>query len=321
MKLDDIPRGHAPRDRRGRFALIAVLLVIVAFIGWRLWPKHTTATAIAIVPVNAGHPVTQDFPIRVSATGSVLALNTVDVKVRVDGQLQRIAFVEGQDVKAGQVLAQLDQGPLRALLQQAEAAQRKDQASLDNARLDLARYSKLVGIGAATSQSVDAAKAQVASFAASVAADAASVQSDRLQLGFTTLYAPFDGRAGMREADIGAIVHPSDTTGIVTITQMEPITVVFSVPQDVLPELLANQQNAPLPVHVTTRSGSASLAEGQLVFIDSTVDPTTGQIKLKASFANKDRELWPGELVNASVLTRTDRARIAVPSRAIVNTQ
>jgi membrane fusion protein, multidrug efflux system len=321
MKIDDIPRGHAPRDKRSRFAMIAVLAVLAALLGWWLWPRHATTAAVANVPVNAGHPVAQDFPIRVSATGSVLALNTVDVKVRVDGQLQRIAFVEGQDVKAGQVLAQLDQGPLKAQLQQAEAAQRKDQASLDNARLDLARYSKLVGIGAATSQSVDTAKAQVASFAASVAADAASVQSDRLQLGFTTLYAPFDGRVGMREADIGAILHPSDTTGIVTVTQMEPINVVFSVPQDVLPELLANQQHAPLPVHVTTRAGSASLADGQLVFIDSTVDPATGQIRLKASFANKDRKLWPGELVNASVLTRTDRGRVALPARAIVNTQ
>ncbi|MFM0631958.1 efflux RND transporter periplasmic adaptor subunit [Paraburkholderia xenovorans] len=275
----------------------------------------------AAVPVNAGHPVNRDFPIRVAAVGTVLALNTVDVKVRVDGQLQRVAFTEGQDVKAGQVLAQLDQGPLTAQLHQAEAAQRKDQASLDNAKLDLARYSKLVGIGAATTQTVDTAKAQVEALAATVAADAALVQSDRLQLSFTTLFAPFTGRVGAREADIGAIVHPTDTTGIVTVTQMEPITVLFSVPQDVLPDLLANQAAAPLAVNVTTRSGSTALADGTLVFIDSTVDPTTGQIKLKASFANRDRKLWPGELVNARVLLRTDTQRLAVPSRAAVNTQ
>ncbi|BAO90346.1 efflux RND transporter periplasmic adaptor subunit [Caballeronia cordobensis] len=324
MKIDDIPREYAPRPKRSRFAMIAAIAsvtAVAAFAAWWLWPKHTTQPAAAPVPVNAGHPLRQDFPISVTATGSVQALNAVDVKVRVDGQLQRVAFTEGQDVKAGQVLAQLDQGPLKAQLQQAEAAQRKDQASLDNARLDLARYSKLVGIGAATSQSVDTAKAQVASYSAMVAADAASVQNDRLQLGFTTLYAPFAGRVGMREADTGAIVHPSDATGIVTVTQMEPITVVFSVPQDVLSELLANQAKAPLPVHVTTRAGSAALADGKLDFIDSTVDPATGQIKLKASFANKDRSLWPGELVNARLLLRTDSGRIAVPSRAIVNTQ
>jgi multidrug efflux system membrane fusion protein len=285
------------------------------------WPRHPAAKPAPTVPVNAGHPVSRDFPIRVAAVGTVEALNTVDVKVRVDGQLQRVAFAEGQDVKAGQLLAQLDQGPLTAQLRQATAAQRKDQAALDNARLDLARYSKLVGIGAATSQAVDTAKSQVEALAATVAADAALVQIDRLQLGFTILSAPFDGRVGVREADIGAIVHPTDTIGIVTVTQMEPITVLFSVPQDVLPELLANQAKASLAVNVTTRSGTTPLADGSLVFIDSTVDATTGQIKLKASFTNKDRKLWPGELVNARVLLRTDAQRLAVPSRAVVNTQ
>jgi multidrug efflux system membrane fusion protein len=219
------------------------------------------------------------------------------------------------------LLGQLDQGPLAAQLRQAEAAQRKDQASLDNAQLDLNRYSKLVSIGAATSQSVDTARAQMKALAATVAADTALVESDRLQLSFTTLSAPFTGRVGVREADIGAIVHPTDTTGIVTVTQMEPIEVLFSVSQDVLPDLLANQAKAPLPVSVTTRTDGEALAQGSLVFIDSQVDPTTGQIKLKAAFANTDRKLWPGELVNARVLVQTARQRIAVPSRAIVNTQ
>jgi multidrug efflux system membrane fusion protein len=320
MKSADLPNHEAPRGRRRAPLLLALVVLFAILVVW-FWPKHQAARAAPAVPVNAGHPVTRDFPIRVAAVGTVQALNIVDVKVRVDGQLQRVAFTEGQDVKAGQLLAQLDQGPLTAQLHQAEATQRKDQASLDNARLDLARYSKLVGIGAATTQAVDTAKAQVDSFAATVAADAAQVQSDRLQLSFTTLFAPFSGRVGMREADIGAIVHPTDATGIVTVTQMEPITVLFSVPQDVLPELLANQAKAPLAVNVTTRSGDAALADGSLVFIDSIVDATTGQIRLKASFANKDRQLWPGELVNARVLVRTDGQRIAVPSRAVVNTQ
>ncbi|MDH6152372.1 MULTISPECIES: efflux RND transporter periplasmic adaptor subunit [Paraburkholderia] len=320
MKSAHLPNHEAPRGR-GRAPLILAFAVVVAMLAVWFWPRHPAVKAATAVPVNAGHPVSRDFPIRVAAVGTVLALNTVDVKVRVDGQLQRVAFTEGQDVKAGQLLAQLDQGPLTAQLHQAEAAQRKDQASLDNARLDLARYSKLVGIGAATTQAVDTAKAQVEALSATVAADAALVQSDRLQLSFTTLSAPFTGRVGAREADIGAIVHPTDTTGIVTVTQMEPITVLFSVPQDVLPELLANQAKAPLAVNVTTRSGSTPLADGTLVFIDSTVDPTTGQIRLKASFTNQDRKLWPGELVNARVLVRTDTQRLAVPSRAVVNSQ
>ena len=308
-------------QRRSFLPFILALVVLVAGLGFWLWPKHSASAPAAAVPVNAGHAALLDFPIRVDAVGTVQALNTVDMKVRVDGQLARIGFAEGQDVKAGQLLAQLDQSPLTAQLRQAQATQRKDQASLDNARLDLARFSKLVGIGAATSQSVDTAKAQVESLAATVAADAALVQSDQLQLGFTTLRAPFNGRVGAREADLGAIVHPGDATGIVAVTQMEPITVVFPVPQDVLTDLLANQAKAPLPVSVTTRSGSVKLAEGSLVFIDSLVDATTGQIKLKASFTNQDRKLWPGELVNARVLIRTDSQRLAVPSRAVVNTQ
>ncbi|PRX22326.1 multidrug efflux system membrane fusion protein [Paraburkholderia sp. BL18I3N2] len=320
MKSADLPNHEAPRGR-GRAPLILAFAVLVAMLAVWFWPRHPAVKAATAVPVNVGHPVSRDFPIRVATVGTVLALNSVDVKVRVDGQLQRVAFTEGQDVKAGQLLAQLDQGPLTAQLHQAEAAQRKDQASLDNARLDLARYSQLVGIGGATTQAVDTAKAQVEALAATVAADAALVQRDRLQLSFTALAAPFTGRVGAREADIGAIVHPADTTGIVTVTQMEPITVLFSVPQDVLPELLANQAKAPLAVNVTTRSGSTPLADGTLVFIDSTVDPTTGQIRLKASFTNEDRKLWPGELVNARVLVRTDTQRLAVPSRAVVNTQ
>jgi multidrug efflux system membrane fusion protein len=318
----DLPTPQPPRPRRRvPVPAVAALVVMLVLLAWWQWPKHPVGAPMAAIPVNAGHAVIADFPIRVAAVGTVEALNTVDVKVRVDGQLQRVAFKEGQDVKVGQLLAQLDQGPLTAQLRQAEAAQRKDQASLDNAQLDLNRYSKLVSIGAATSQSVDTARAQVKALAATVAADAALVDSDRLQLSFTTLSAPFTGRVGVREADIGAIVHPTDTTGLVTVTQMEPIEVLFSVPQDVLPDLLANQAKAPLPVSVTTRTDGEELAQGSLVFIDSQVDPTTGQIKLKASFANTDRKLWPGELVNARVLVQTDRRRIAVPSRAIVNTQ
>ncbi|TCG02973.1 hypothetical protein BZM27_51905, partial [Paraburkholderia steynii] len=193
MKPADLPNHDAPRARRRAPLVVACVVLVVILVAW-FWPKHQVVTAPAAVPVNAGHPVNRDFPIRVAAVGTVQALNTVDVKVRVDGQLQRVAFTEGQDVKAGQLLAQLDQGPLTAQLHQAEAAQRKDQASLDNARLDLARYSQLVGIGAATAQAVDTAKAQVDALSATVAADAALVQSDRLQLSFTTLAAPFTGR-------------------------------------------------------------------------------------------------------------------------------
>ncbi len=315
------PQQPLQRGRRIALGLAVGLAAALALFFWWQWPTHAAPASTSAVPVIAGHPVLTDFPIRVVAIGTVQPRNSVDVKVRVDGQLQHVLFAEGQDVKAGQVLAQLDQGPLTAQLHQAEATQNKDKAGLENAKLDFDRYSKLIGIGAATTQSVDTARAQVKALTATVAADAAIVQNYHLQLGFTTLTAPFAGRVGAREVDIGAIVHPGDATGIVTVTQMEPIDVQFAVPQDVLADLLAGQANAPLPVTVAVRTDGEPLAQGKLSFIDSRVDTTTGQIKLKGTFANTDRKLWPGELVNARVLLRTDRRRLAVPSRAIVNTQ
>ncbi|MFP3643999.1 efflux RND transporter periplasmic adaptor subunit [Paraburkholderia sp. SIMBA_054] len=319
--VDEICLERDTRKRR-RAAIIALLLLgLVIALAWRLWPRHPVAAPVAAIPVDAGTAIVADFPIRVVAVGTVVPLNMTDVKVRVDGQLQRIAFREGQDVKAGELLAQLDQGPLTAQLEQAEATLRKDSATLDNARLDYQRYTKLAPIGAATTQMVDSAKAKVDELQATVAADAAIVRNDRLQLGFTKLVAPFDGRVGAREADVGAIVHTTDTTGIVAVTQMAPIQVQFSVPQDVLPQLVSRDKRGALPVTVTARSGGPALAQGSLVFIDSRVDPASGQVMLKASFPNADRTLWPGQFVDARLLLRTETNRIALPSRAIMNTQ
>lgn len=320
----DVPDSSRPASRRRwprRTAGLAVVCVAGAALGWAVWPAAKAPAAITRVPVDAGYPVRADFPMQVAAPGNVLSRNAIDVKVRVDGQLTRIAFTEGQDVKAGQVLAQLDRGPLAAQLRQAQATRDKDAASLANAQRDLARYEQLVGIGAATAQTVDTTRALVRTLTATVAADAAAVDSGRLQLDFTTLAAPFAGRVGARQADLGAIVHPADATGIVTLTQMEPIDVQFSIPQDALPEVLAAQGQAPVAVAVAARDGGAALADGALSFIDSRVDPATGQIRMKAAFANRDRRLWPGELVSVRLRVRTDRARLAVPSRAIVNTQ
>jgi multidrug efflux system membrane fusion protein len=318
---DGIRLEEATRKRRRAVLAGTCLLAAVIALGWALWPRRVAVAPAAAVPVDAGRAIVADFPIRVVAVATVMPLNVTDIKVRVDGELQRIAFAEGQEVKAGQVLAQLDRGPLMAQLNQAQAMLRKDEASLENAKLDLQRYVKLAPIGAATTQMVDTAKANVNQLQATVAADEALVGNDRLQVGFTTLVAPFDGRVGAREADIGAIVHPTDATGVVTVTQMEPIDVQFSVPQDVLPELLERQKTGALPVTVMARAGGLALAQGSLVFIDSRVDPASGQIMLKASFPNKDRKLWPGQLVDARILLRTDTGRVAVPSSAIVHTQ
>lgn len=307
------------RKKRGpRMFAAALVVIIAAYFVWQHTHKAAAPPAV-LVPVNAGHPVLHDFPIRIAAVGTVQPLNTIDMKVRVDGQLQKIAFVEGQDVNRGDVIAQIDPRPLEAQVQQARATQRKDAASLANAQRDLKRYQQLAGIGATTTQTVDTAKAQVDGLSATVAADAAVVRNDELQLSFTTLNAPFSGRLGARQVDVGSIVHASDTTGIVTLTQMAPINVTFSVPQDQLPAVLDQQRRTPLTVTATNHADNSTLANGKLTFIDSTVDVATGQIKMKGLFPNDDRKLWPGELVNARILVETLQQQIAVPARAVVN--
>lgn len=312
---------HQRTGTRRAIGAVVFLLVWCAVVTAHFLPRGSSVQPPAAVPVSAGRPVHSDFPVHVVAVGTVTPLNVTDVKVRVDGQLQKLAFTEGEEVKTGQVLAQLDAGPIRAQLAQAEATMHKDQASLVNARLDLQRYTKLGPLGAATAQMVDAARAKVDELVATVAADQALVQNDQLQLGFTTLVAPFDGRVGAKEADVGSIVRTANATGVVTVTQMAPIDVQFSVPQDVLGDVLDRQKAGPLPVTVTAHSGGATLAQGSLVFIDTHVDPASGQVMLKALFRNLDRKLWPGELVDARLLLQTKAARLAVPSRAILHTQ
>ncbi|HEV7814804.1 MAG TPA: efflux RND transporter periplasmic adaptor subunit [Janthinobacterium sp.] len=317
---EDTPAPGKPVRRRNWIAL-ALVAAAAAGAAYALRAKPAAPTAAAAVPVTVGLAALRDMPVWLSAVGTVTALNTVDLKVRVDGQLQKIAFVEGQEVAAGATLAQIDPRPLKALLLQAEATLQKDQATLANLKLDAARYGQLAEIGAGTTQSRDASKSQLAAQQASVAADAAAVETARLQLEYTTIKAPFGGRLGMREADAGAMVHASDTTGLVTLTQIEPITVLFSLPQDKLGALAAEQRKAALAVTAGDASGGRQLADGKLVFIDNQVDQSTGQIRLKASFANADRALWPGQLVTARLLLRTERGAVALPSRAILSGQ
>ena len=313
------------RLRLGRSAirLLAVLLLVGAGVGlYRLAERdrgHEPGTsAPAAIPVTTGLATTRDMPIWLSGIGSVQPINVVTVKVRVDGQLDRVAFTEGQDVRAGNVLAQIDPRPFQAQLSQALANQAKDQAQLTNARLDLGRASKLATLGAGTSQNADTLKAQVAELEAAVQADQAMVDTARLNLGFCTVTSPLTGRVGMRLVDPGAIVHASDPSGLVTVTQMQPISVLFSLPQDDLAEVLAGQAQGELPVAVETRDGGRHLADGRLVFIDSQVDPANGQVRLKANFANADRSLWPGTFVTARVKVRTDHAATVVPDRAVL---
>lgn len=280
--------------------------------------KPASPTAI---PVTATKVSTRDLPIERSGLGTVTSLNAIDVKFRADGQLQSIGFTEGRDVNAGDVLAQIDRRPYEAQLAQAQAAYQKDQASLDNAKADEARAGKLNSSGAGTTQAIDTAKAQVAVFTAALAGDQAAIDTAKLNLEFTTVRAPISGRVGLRQIDEGAIVHASDSTGVVSITQMAPISVRFSLPQDDLPALIAGQGQANLSVTVYSRDGARHLADGKLAVIDSQVDTSTGMIRLKAVFPNDDKALWPGELVTARILISVDRNATVVPDAAVQNGQ
>ena len=251
------------------------------------------------VPVTASTVEERDFSIYRVGLGTVQAYNTVTVKVRVDGEVQQIAFREGQDVRQGDLLAQIDPRPYAALLQQAEADKARDEALLANARLDLNRFSTLLRKDFATRQSVDTQEAQVAQYEAAVQHDHGAIDNARVQLGYTTITAPLSGRVGLRLIDQGNIVHAGDSLGLVVITQLNPIAVIFTLPQQHLPEIVAAMRRGALPVLAYDQDNRQKLAEGRLELIDNQIDQSTGSMRIKAIFPNDDTRLWPGEFVNA----------------------
>ncbi|WP_448956551.1 efflux RND transporter periplasmic adaptor subunit [Labrys neptuniae] len=318
-----------PRRKWRRISALGLVLAVgvVAIAGRSTWPFQTIKSASAVsaaptaIPVITAKAELRDLPIERSGIGTVTSLNAIDVKFRADGQLQHIAFTEGHDVDAGEVLAQIDPRPYQAQLAQTEAAYQKDQASLNNAKADEGRASRLSQTGAGTQQAIDTARAQVAVLTAALAGDQAAIDMAKLNLEFTTVKAPIAGRVGLRQIDEGAIVHGSDSSGLVSITQIAPIGVLFSLPQRDLPALLAGQTHADLTVSVSTTEGAQHLADGKLGVIDSQVDASTGMVRLKAYFQNEDRILWPGELVTARIRLSIERSAIVAPSAAIQNGQ
>ncbi len=264
----------------------------------------------------------QDVPIFRAGIGSVTPTFSVTVKARVDGQLDKVGFSEGQDVRKGQVLAQLDPRTLQAQLLQAQAARAKDQATLANARVDLQRYTTLIAQDAATQQQLDTQKALVNQLEAAVKADEAAVNYAQVQLGFTTIVAPISGRVGARLVDPGNIVHAADATGIVVINQIDPISVVFSLPEDAVQDTIhAIDGRKPLQVQAFPRDGSALLGTGTLTLLNNQIDTATGTVQLKASFPNAQHNLWPGQFVNVRLLLGTRAQALTVPEAAVQRSQ
>lgn len=315
------PVNSASSSRRGRVIVLLIVLMVFALLLRHFWPARAQAVAAAgadaAVPVTMQPAQRKDLPIWLDAIGNVQALNTVNVRVRVDGELQKVLFTEGQMVSAGTQLAQVDPRVYQAQVAQAQALVAKDQAQLANLKVSLQRATNLANAKAGPTQDVDTYRAELAAQQATVQADQAALDNARLQLSFTQVMAPLTGRTGQRLLDVGSIVHGSEATGLVTITQMNPISVAFAVSQDDLAEILEENARQPLQVVAMTRDGKQQIASGSLSFIDSQVSAASGQIQLKAQFHNDDSQLWPGELVSARVLLSTQRDATVVPVTAV----
>lgn len=308
--------------RKSTLVTASVILVLGAGAVWYfgIHDRGTPAKVAApppAVPVTAGTVAASNVPIYLDGIGAVQAYNTVTVKVRVDGQLQQVAFREGQDVHKGDLLAQIDPRPFQAALDQAKAAKTRDEAQLANAKLDQQRYAELAPKGYATRQTLDTQNAQVLSDTAAVQSDQAAIDNAQTQLGYTTIRSPLDGRTGLRLVDEGNIVHATDTTGLVVITQLHPIAVIFTLPEANLPQINREMASGQLKAQALSRDSKEKLADGVLELVDNQIDPTTGTVKLKATFPNQDNALWPGQFVNARLLVRTQSNGLTVPSSVV----
>jgi multidrug efflux system membrane fusion protein len=299
--------------------LLAVLVLGGVLTVTHLLPferKTTQATVTPpTVPVVAGTVAQHDVPIYLTGVGTVIAYNTVVVRSQIQGQLVSINFTEGQSVHTGDLLAQIDPRPYQAQIDQVTATRDRDQAQLTNSEANLNRYSQLGAKGWATPQLVETQTAQVAQLKSAIKADEALIEAAKVQLSYTQLTSPIDGVVGIRQIDIGNIIHPTDANGLVVVTQIEPISLIFTLPETDLPQIQQQQQKTkgPLTVLAYSQDNRMKLDEGVLGLVNNEILQTTGSIQLKANFPNKAHRLWPGELVNARLLldTRHDGLTVA----------
>ena len=306
------------------WVLLIAAVGAAGYYGWQRYNGEHTASAAAqkqagasrpAVPVKTAPVEKADFPVYLTGLGTVQGFNTVQVRTRVDGQILKIDFREGQFVKQGDTLVEIDPRPFQAALDQAKAKKAQDEANLANANLDLQRYTKLGEF--ATRQQTDTQRSTVAQLTAQIAADDAAVFNAQTQLDYATVKAPFSGIVGLRQVDVGNIVNAATQTGIVSIAQVEPIAVIFTAPEDQLPDIRAALAEAPPKTIAYSTDGKRMLSTGVLALINNQVDTTSGTIRLKAVFDNKDHALWPGQSVSTRLLVRTLKDATVVPDDAV----
>jgi multidrug efflux system membrane fusion protein len=311
-------------SRTIRWVLLAAAIVGLGYFGWQKFhgqvqsaqaDAQKRAPAPIAVPVKIAPVEKADFPVYLTGLGTVQGFNTVVVRSRVDGQINKIAFQEGQFVKEDDTLVEIDPRPFQAALDQATAKKAQDEANLANANLDLQRYTKLGEF--ATRQQTDTQRSTVAQLTAQIQADAAAISNAQTQLDYATVKAPISGVVGLRQVDVGNIVNAATQTGIVSIAQIEPIAVIFTAPEDQLPDIKAALAASPPKTIALSTDGKRVLSTGTLSLINNQVDTTSGTIRLKAVFGNKDHALWPGQSVSTRLLITTLKDATVVPDDAI----
>jgi multidrug efflux system membrane fusion protein len=290
-----------------------------------LWRGHSGGAQAADKEKKVDHSIAvetalagrSDVPVYLEGLGTVQAFYTVTVTARVDGELQKVGFVEGQTVKKGDLIGQIDPRPFQAALDQALAAHDKDVAQLASAKADMDRFELLAPQNLASKQTLDAQHALVGQLQAQIKGDQATIDNARTQLSYTTIVSPIQGKTGIRRVDPGNNVHATDTGGIVVVTQVQPISTIFTLPEEALPTLNRALEGGSVRVTAMSRDGKTELDQGTIALVDNEIDQSTGTIRVKATFPNPHDALWPGEFINARVLVRTEKSALTVPSNAI----
>jgi membrane fusion protein, multidrug efflux system len=306
--------------RQQRLAVLACVLIAASLAGCSASSKPSTARASTqtVVPVAVATAVRRDVPVYLKGLGTVTASNTVSVKSRVDGQLAQINFKEGQHVNQGELLAVIDPRPFQVALDQAQANLFRDQAQLKDAQLNFERFKSLLNeSGAMSQQQVDTQKAAADQLEGAVRADQSQIDNAKLNLAYTHITAPISGRIGLRLVDVGNMVHAADTNPLLVITQLQPIAVIFTLPEDNLVTVSRRMLQSTLPVEAYSRDDITKLATGKLLTIDNQIDQTTGTGRLKAMFDNPDDALWPNQFVNVRLLLETHNGSVVIPSVAV----